>query len=159
VHLGIGAAIDASGAVDLSAGVAIALDDGNVHLDALDSGKITTSGWELTHTASANISAAAKAGIDPFVALTVEMEINLLSGAVDLSTGVTATPGLQNEFVLTATGSTVGGGTAVGAACAEGLQLTSSFVFSVVAFATQWYNKELYHYSTELLNQCFSWVK
>jgi len=158
VHLGIGAAIDTSAAVDISAGLAIALDDGSIHLDALDAGKITTSGWELTHTVSANISAAAKAGIDPFVALTVEMEVELLAGLVDLSTGITATPGLENEFVLTATGSTVGGGLAVGT-CDDGLQLKSSFVFSVVAFATQWYSKELYHYSKELLNECFSWAK
>ncbi|KAH8679955.1 hypothetical protein BGZ60DRAFT_428250 [Tricladium varicosporioides] len=153
--------ISASEAVKLTTGLGIALADGNVHLDLLTGGKTTTSGWVPTYSASADISGQAVASIDPYASLTVEIAINFFGGLVDLSSGITAKPGFQNDFVLSAAAGVdltgVKNVTSTGT-CAEGLLLSSNFTFAVDAFATQWYNTELYAVTVPIVEECFSWA-
>jgi hypothetical protein len=156
-----GADLAASAAVDVTAGVGIIISDGNVHLDALDKSKTTTSGWVPTYSAFANISGVAEASIDPYISLTVEIAVSVLGGLVDLSTGITAKPKIENDFILTGSGGVSLAGvtdvTSTGT-CAQGLELKSGFVFTIVAFATQWYSTELYKYQKSFLDECFSWA-
>jgi len=89
------------------------------------------------------------------------MAINFFGGLLDLSTGLTAKPEFDNSFVLNA-GETVSntgitGYNATGA-CDQGLELKSDFVFAIDAFATQWYNVELYKVTVPILDKCYSWA-
>ncbi|CAI4217815.1 unnamed protein product [Parascedosporium putredinis] len=61
-----------------------------------------TSGWEPQYRASANITERAEVGVDVYVDLTVELAFELLGGLVDLSAGITATPGFDNKFTVAA---------------------------------------------------------
>ncbi|KAH8596648.1 hypothetical protein B0O99DRAFT_509693 [Bisporella sp. PMI_857] len=159
LKLQVAAHISASGAVDLTTSLGVSLADGNVHLDLLDEAKSSTSGWTPSYTAAANISAAVVAEINPSVPVTVELAIDFFSGLLDLSTGVTATPGLENTFTLSAT---AGGGTSgvIGAReviCENGVQVESKFTFNVVAFVTQWWSQELYAVEVPIVDECYSW--
>jgi hypothetical protein len=156
----VDAEVSASEAVTITTSAGIALADGNVHLDLLDESNTGTSGWTPTYTASADISGNATAEFNPTAALTVEISILFFGGLIDLSTGVTATPGFDNAFILTAAEgvdlSSVEDLTFSGT-CAEGLELQSNFTFAVKAFATEWWSEEVYGVSVPLLDKCYSW--
>jgi hypothetical protein len=144
--------------ITTSAGIALA--DGNVHLDLLDESNTGTSGWKPTYTASAEVSGNATAQFNPTAALTVEISILFFGGLIDLSTGVTATPGFNNSFILSATeGVDLSGlqGLTSSGTCAEGLELQSNFTFAVEAFATEWWREEVYSVTVPLLDECYSW--
>lgn len=156
----VDAEVSASEAVTITTSAGIALADGNIHLDLLDEDNTSTTGWVPTYTASAEISGNATAEFNPTAALTVEISILFFGGLIDLSTGLTATPGFENAFTLTATEGVDLNGvedlTPEGT-CAEGLKLQSNFTFAVDAFATEWYSTELYSVSIPLLDECYSW--
>lgn len=153
------AEVAASEAVTITTGLGIEIPDGNVHLDFLESDKTTTSGWMPTYSASADISGSARATLNPTAAVTVELAIELFGGLLDLSSGVKATPGFENEFVLTADeGIDLSGVKATtGGVCTEGLALSSNFTFAVEAFASQFYRAELYNVVLPIVDECFSW--
>jgi len=157
----IDADIYASEAVTLATEVELALTDGKVHLDLLDESNTSTSGWTPNYSASANISGQAKAELNPTTSLTVEIAISIFGGLIDLSTGLTAKPGFDNSFILTAAEGVdlvgVENLTRAGT-CKEGLELSSNFTFSVDAFATEWYSTKLYSVEVPILNECFSWA-
>lgn len=160
LQFAIGGEISVSEAVDLTTDVGMALADGNIHLDLLDEGNTSTSGWTPTYTASVNISGEVDAEINPYVSLTVEVAISFLGGLIDLSSGLTAKPGFNNTITLTAAeGVDLTGvsGTTSNGTCAEGLALESEFVFELDAFATQWYSADLYNTAIPLLDECYSW--
>lgn len=163
VTFAIGANITASAAVNVSTTFGLSIADGNVHLDAVNSANSGTSGWTPTYTAAANISANVPAALDPYISLTVELAINLFSGLVDLSTGLTAKPGFNNDFIFSGSeGVSLSGlssETVKGAdGCEQGLELKSAFVFALDAFVTQFYKVQLWTYEKELLDQCFTWL-
>jgi hypothetical protein len=149
----------ASEAVTLTTELDISLADGNIHIDLLDESDTTTSGWVPTYSVSAEISGQASAEFNPTASLKVEIALVVFGGLIDLSTGLTAKPGFDNSFVLTAdedvdlTGVT---GTS-GGACGEGLLLKSTFNFELDAFATEWYSTDLYSVSIPIVDECFSW--
>jgi hypothetical protein len=156
----IGAEISASEAVTLTAGASVALADGNVHLDLVDEDSTSTSGWTPTYSVSANISGEVVAEINPTAGLTVEMSISFFSGLIDLSSGLTATPGFDNSFVVTAaegldlTGVT---GLASDGTCSEGLELASNFTFAVDAFVGTLWSDTLYSVTVPIVDECFTW--
>jgi len=152
--------VSASEAVDISTDFSLKLADGKVHLDLLNEAKTSTSGWTPSYSTSAKISGNAAVTFDPTAALTVEMAINFFGGLVDLSTGVTATPGFENKFTLTATeGVDLSGVSNLNAqgVCAEGLAVDSKFTFNVEAFATKWWSKNVYSVVVPIADECFSW--
>lgn len=153
--------VSASAEVTLTTELTAGLTDGNVHLDLLDSALTTTSGWAPTYSAKVNISGEAKAELNPAATLTVEIAINFFGGLLDLSTGLTAAPGFNNSLILTgAAGVDVAGvdNLTSNGTCNEGLELISEFVFSVKAFATQWFSTTLYSVDIPLLDECYSWA-
>jgi hypothetical protein len=156
----VDAEVSVSEGVTITTSAGIALADGNVHLDLLNEENTSTSGWAPTYTASAEISGNATAEFNPTAALTVEIAINFFGGLIDLSTGVTATPGFDNAFILTATEGVDLSGVedlTPGGTCAEGLELQSNFTFAVDAFATEWWSEEVYSVTVPLLDKCYSW--
>ncbi|KUJ24151.1 uncharacterized protein LY89DRAFT_13540 [Mollisia scopiformis] len=160
LQFSVDAEISASEAVTITSEVTLALADGNVHVDLLDESNAGTSGWTPTYTASANISGEVDAALNPTAALTVEIAINFFGGLLDLSTGLTAKPGFNNSFILTAAkGVDLSGvqNLTTSGTCAEGLELASNFPFSVEAFVTEFYSTELYSVDLPILADCFSW--
>ena len=161
LQFGVNAFVSASAEVTLTTELTAGLTDGNVHLDLLDSALTTTSGWAPTYSAKVNISGEAKAELNPAATLTVEIAINFFGGLLDLSTGLTAAPGFNNSLILTgAAGVDVAGvdNLTSNGTCNEGLELISEFVFSVKAFATQWFSTTLYSVDIPLLDECYSWA-
>jgi hypothetical protein len=156
----IDAEVSASEAVTITAGAEVAMADGNVHLDLLNKNNTKTSGWTPTYTASAEVTGNITATFNPKAALTVELSIVFFGGLIDLSTGVTATPGFENSFILTAAEgfdlSGVEDLTSAGT-CADGLELQSNFTFAIEAFATEWWKEEVYNVTIPLLDKCYSW--
>lgn len=156
----VDAEVSASEAVTITANAGIALADGNAHLDLLQESNTGTSGWTPTYTVSAEISGNATAEFNPTAALTVEISILFFGGLIDLSTGLTATPGFDNSFILTAAeGVDLSGVEDVTSSgtCAEGLELQSNFTFGIKAFATEWWSEEIYSVNVPLLDKCYSW--
>jgi len=88
------------------------------------------------------------------------MAINFFGGLVDLSTGITANPGFENNFTLTAAEgldlSRISNLDSNGV-CGEGLALESDFTFTVGAFVTEWWSKEVYSVELPILDECYSW--
>ena len=157
----VDAEIYASEAVTLTTDLTVGLVDGNVHVDLLTQSNTATSGWVPTQSASANISGQAEAQLNPTASLTVEIAINIFGGLIDLSTGLTAKPGFTNDFILTAAEGVDLSGVqklTTNGTCQEGLEIESNFVFSVDAFATEWYSTELYSVNVPILKECFSWA-
>ncbi|KAG9233160.1 hypothetical protein BJ875DRAFT_379168 [Amylocarpus encephaloides] len=157
----IDADVSASGAVSLTTEFGIDLVDGNVHLDFLDKTKSTTSGWIPIYTVEANVSAQVAATFNPTALLTVELAIKFFGGLLDLSSGVIASPGFTNNFVLSASAEADLGGVAntnVTGTCSNGLYLDSDFVFAVDVFATQFWSIEVYNVTVPIVDECFSWA-
>ena len=156
----IDALVAASEKVDITAGLGVALADGKVHINLLNDSS-STSGWKPSYSASANISGQAVAQINPTAALTVEIAIEFFGGVLDLSTGVTVSPGFENTFTLTgAEGVDLSGVTNLTSSgtCADGLKIESSFNFGVDVFLTEWYSKEVYSLEVPILDKCYSWA-
>lgn len=130
-------------------------------MDLLAQDSTTTSGWTPTYSAYANISGEVEATLNPTAAVTVELAISFFGGLLDLSSGVTATPDFENEFLLSAaegvdlTGVT---NTTSSGTCAEGLYLSSNFTFGVDVFVTEFYSDEVYSVVVPILDECFSWA-
>ncbi|KAK7402560.1 hypothetical protein QQX98_011698 [Neonectria punicea] len=164
----IGVDISANAAVTLTTDFGVKIEDGNFHLDFLDSSNSSVTGWTPAFTANANISEKAAASIDPYVDITVMLEFKLLGGLLDLSGGVTAQPKFNNDFVLSA--SQVINGTSDGASadgtitqpegegCSQGLAVASDFEFSVIAFVTQWWRQTVYNVTVPIADECYSWL-
>lgn len=154
----VDANVYASGETNLTVEVQVGLADGNVHVDLLHESKTGTSGWVPTYNASATISGAAEAQINPSVSLTVEIALTLFDDLISLSTGLTAKPGFTNTFILTgAAGVDLTGyeDLTSSGTCENGLAIDSEFVFSVEAFATEWYETTLYEVEVPLLHECY----
>lgn len=170
VAFAVGLDFDVSAAVGVTAGLSVNLPDGNVHLDLLDSSKSSATGWEPKYSSYANITEAADVRVDASADVTVELAIKLLGGLVDLSSGLTATPGFDNHFKLRgeqnlgAAGNFTSAPVASaevpsdGLICAEknGVELATDFYFNLTAFATKFWSAELYHTRVPLWDLCYS---
>ncbi|KAF9881521.1 isoamyl alcohol [Colletotrichum karsti] len=171
VAFAVGLDFDVSAAVGVTAGLSVALPDGNVHLDLLDSSKSVATGWEPKYSSYANITEAADVRVDASADVTVQLAIKLLGGLVDLSSGLTATPGFDNRFKLRGeqnlglSGNFTAPPTQAsaevpkdGLICAEknGVELATDFYFNLTAFATKFWSAELYHTRVPLWDLCYS---
>ncbi|KAL0944692.1 isoamyl alcohol [Colletotrichum truncatum] len=171
VAFAVGLDVDVSAAVGVTAGLSVALPAGNVHLDLLDSSKSSATGWEPKYSSYANITQAADVRVDASADLTVQLAIKLLGGLVDLSSGLTATPGFDNRFKLRGEQNLGIGGNFTskpsdvivevpkdGLVCAEknGVEFATDFYFNLNAFATKWWNADLYNTRVPLWDLCYS---
>ncbi|KAK1714570.1 hypothetical protein CaCOL14_007392 [Colletotrichum acutatum] len=100
VAFAVGLDFDVSAAVGVTAGLSVSLPGGNVHLDLLHGEKSSASGWEPKYSSYANITESADVRVDASADVTVQLAFKLLGGLVDLSSGITATPGFDNVFKL-----------------------------------------------------------
>jgi hypothetical protein len=158
----VDAEVYASAQTTLTTGVEVDLADGNVHVDLLHESNTNTSGWTPTYSANANISGVAEAQINPTAKLTVEIEISIFGGLIDLSTGLTAKPGFTNDFILTGNAGVDLTGyedLTNNSTCENGLAIDSEFVFDLSAFATEWYSTDLYSVDLPILKKCFEFAK
>ncbi|EPE02600.1 hypothetical protein F503_06576 [Ophiostoma piceae UAMH 11346] len=159
--VGVAVAVDAALAATAKVGASIT--DGNVHIDVLNQGLTTTSGWVPEFTHSVNISENAHASIDPFVDVTVGIACKILDGLLDLSVALEAQPRFNNEFILAATQSesgnatstaiTTGGGSG---SCANGVEVVSDFQFSLIAIVTQFWSDTIYSVNVPVANECYN---
>jgi hypothetical protein len=159
----IGVELAASAAVTLTTGITVGVEKGNIHLDLVNAAKTSASGWDNpSFTASANISEKAAIGVNPFIDVSVELSFDLLGGLLDLSSGIKAQPKFNNNFILTAqqdvdpsggVSQPIGDGT-----CLQGLEIKSDFVFSVIAFVTQFWSETLYSVTVPIADQCYTWL-
>lgn len=156
----VSAAVGASAEVDITAKASVNLPDGNIHLDLLTQ-DLTTATWVPSYSVSATVSGKAVAQLDPYASLTIELAINLLSGIIDLSTGITASPGFQNTFTLAAgegVDLTVVSDLNSTGGCSEGLEIESAFTFDILAFATEWWSDTVYAVTVPIADECYSWA-
>lgn len=96
--------------------------------------------------------------------MTVQLTVKVLGGLIDLSSGLTATPALINKFTLDAeqSASVSNNGTATHVGGASGgvvgdcdVTFKSDFMFDLVAFATKWWNANLYHVELPITDICY----
>ncbi|WYZ45016.1 hypothetical protein EsH8_VIII_000332 [Colletotrichum jinshuiense] len=171
VAFAVGLDFDVSAAVGVTAGLSVALPAGNVHLDLLHGDKSSATGWEPQYSSYANITQSADVRVDASADVTVELAFKLLGGLVDLSSGITATPGFDNRFKLrgaqnlelagnfTASPTRAGADLpADGLICADknGVEFETDFYFNLTGFATQWWSGELYSTRVPLWDLCYS---
>jgi hypothetical protein len=167
IAFGLDVDISASTAVDIAAGLSVAMPDGNVHVDLLDSLNTAATGWTPSYTPYANISAQADIRADANTSVTVEMALNFLGGLIDLSGGLTARPGVTNTFMLDvnlATESPYKNMTTAELArkseanknsCGDGVGWKTDFVFSLDAFATKLWSTTLVELGVPLWDHCY----
>ena len=170
IAFAIGVDLTASAAVGVRTGLGVTLPDGNVHVDLLDGSRTRTSGWTPQYSSYANITEAADVRLGARADVTVQLAVKLLGGLVDLSSGITASPGFDNVFRLrgnqtaqiSGTGKNVTTGVSVPAdgkdACAvnNGVEFKTDFIFELKAFATQWWSKKIYGVTVPLWDYCYS---
>lgn len=159
----IGVAVEVDAGLAVQAKVSTAITDGNVHIDVLNQGAVTTSGWVPTFAHSVNISENAHASIDPFVDVTVGIACKILGGLLDLSVALEAQPRFNNDFTLSAGQSESGNATSAtistdggSGACANGVEIVSDFEFSLIAIVTQFWSSTIYSVSVPVADECYN---
>ncbi|TQN67371.1 hypothetical protein CSHISOI_08068 [Colletotrichum shisoi] len=154
-----------------SAGLSVALPAASVHLDLVDGARSSATGWDPKYSSHANITESADVRVDASADVTVRLAFELLGGLVDLSAGITATPGFDNRFKLRGeqhlglAGNFTGKPTEAvadvpkdGLVCAEknGVELATDFYFNLTGFATSLWTGELYSTRLPLWDVCYS---
>ena len=153
--------VGASADVEALAGMSVSLPSANVHVDLLNGDNTGASGWTPEFTSYANISHEADVAVSVSAGVTLELAVDVLGGLLDLSSGVTAAPALNNVFSLRGpqVDKETGGGLPDGVAgCERGVNLKSDFVFDVTGFATNWFEKNLFNTKVPILDQCLEFV-
>ncbi|TLS30743.1 hypothetical protein PpBr36_03912 [Pyricularia pennisetigena] len=173
VAFGIGVNLSASGAVDVHTALGVAMPKGNVHLDLVNKDRGTSAtGWDPKYTAAANISQKAEVGADVYASVTVSLAVKVLGGLVDLSSGLTAEPRVNNRFSLAGNQQLSVGGSAttkpVGSvlqpvtgqgSCEQGVGIKSDFVFKLKGFITKYWSRDLFGVEVPIANQCYKFTK
>ncbi|EFQ30558.1 hypothetical protein CGRA01v4_12553 [Colletotrichum graminicola] len=171
VAFAVGLDLNVSAAVGVTAGLSVGLPAGKVHLDLLDFGKSSATGWDPVYSSHANITESADVHVNTTADVTVRLAIDLLGGLVDLSAGITATPGFDNTFKLRGdqklglAGNFTSPPTEAvadvpkdGLVCAEknGVEFATDFTFNLTGFATKYWSGELYSVRVPLWDVCYS---
>ncbi|OHE94079.1 hypothetical protein CORC01_10654 [Colletotrichum orchidophilum] len=173
VAFAVGLDFNVSAAVGVTAGLSVSLPAGNVHLDLLHGSQSSATGWEPKYSSYANITQAADVHLDASADVTVQLAFKLLGGLVDLTSGITATPGFDNVFKLRGEQYLGVSGNNVtskpteiiadvpkdGLICADknGVEFATDFHFNLTGFATKMWSGELYSTRVPLWDLCYSW--
>ncbi|KAK1593843.1 uncharacterized protein LY79DRAFT_513522 [Colletotrichum navitas] len=171
VAFAVGLDLDVSAAVGVTAGLSVGLPAGKVHLDLLDFDKTSATGWDPVYSSHANITESADVRVNASADVTVRLAFDLLGGLVDLSAGITATPGFDNTFKLrggqklglagnftSAPTEAVADVPEDGLVCAEknGVEFATDFRFNLTGYATKYWSAELYSVRVPLWDVCYS---
>ncbi|KAK2026579.1 hypothetical protein LX32DRAFT_665189 [Colletotrichum zoysiae] len=171
VAFAVGLDLNVSAAVGVTAGLSVGLPAGKVHLDFLDWDKSSATGWDPVYSSHANITESADVRVDTSADVTVKLAFNLLGGLVDLSSGITASPGFDNTFKLrgdqklglsgnftSAPAEAVADVPKDGLVCADknGVEFATDFYFNLTGYATKYWSRELYSTRIPLWDVCYS---
>lgn len=162
LKFGVTADVGATAEATVTAALEADITKGFAHVDMLSDTASYSSGWSPVYNAKVNVSGTIEAHFNPAVVMTVELACNFFNGLLDLSSGVTASAGVDNSLTLSASaGYDVVNGTEdmsnKNGTCAQGLEIKSDFVFDVTVFVTEWYSTSVYTYDYPLYDQCFTW--
>ncbi|KAK1996073.1 hypothetical protein LX36DRAFT_130423 [Colletotrichum falcatum] len=171
VAFAVGLDLNVSAAVGVTAGLSVGLPAGKVHLDLLDFDKSSATGWDPVYSSHANITQSADVKVDTSADVTVRLAFDLLGGLVDLSAGITATPGFNNTFKLRGdqrlglAGNFTSPPTEAvadvpkdGLVCADknGVEFATDFQFNLTGYATKYWSGQLYSTHIPLWDVCYS---
>ncbi|KLU90882.1 hypothetical protein MAPG_09407 [Magnaporthiopsis poae ATCC 64411] len=162
--------LDDLGAVGVKTQLSARMPAGNVHIDMKNKFKTTATGWNPKWEADAQISQKAEVQADVFASLKVELAVKILGGIIDLSSGLTAIPRVNNKFTLHGEQDVATGGsfTSIGgefsqkkpsvAPCEQGVSLKSDFVFALDGHLTKYWTGRLYNVTVPITDNCWNWV-
>ncbi|KAK2011539.1 hypothetical protein LZ32DRAFT_659541 [Colletotrichum eremochloae] len=172
VAFAVGLDLNVSAAVGVEAGLSVGLPAGKVHLDLLHFDQSSATGWDPKYSSHANITESADVHVDASADVTIRLAFELMGGLVDLSAGITATPGFDNTFKLrgqenlglagnftSAPTKAVADLPKDGLVCAEqnGVEFATDFYFNLTGYATKYWSGELYSTRVPLWDVCYSW--
>lgn len=169
IALSVGAALELAARVDVRLDLGAELANGTLHWDLLGADKTAAAGWDdATSYANLTLSEHGSVGVTPFVSVTVGLELEVLGGLVDLSSGLTPRISFPTTVTLDAeqevdVGSGTNGTVVVtqpgsDGTCTNGVEVKSDFEFTLAAFVTEYWSDTLYSYSAAIADQCYSWV-
>lgn len=173
VAFGIGVDLSASAGVNVTTELGVTLPAGNLHMDLVNKDKGTkATGWNPKYSAKATISQKAEVGADVYASLTVQLAVKVLGGLIDLSSGLTAQPRINNHFTLDANQKLAVSGTGVSrpvgsvlqpvtgaVTCEQGVSVKSDFAFALKGFITKYWSQTLYGVTVPIVNQCYKFNK
>lgn len=156
VEFKIGVDVGVDVPVSVETDISLEIHDGHIHLDLLHEDQSYAENWQPQHTSSVNISVQdAVMHVSPYLDFTTEFSLDFFG--LDLGCGITAEPKFSNEFVVPTEEDNGGHGRSLskeGLTCTNGSEFHSKLQFSIFAFATQFYNKELYHIEQPIEDGC-----
>ncbi|KAH8666656.1 hypothetical protein BX600DRAFT_436046 [Xylariales sp. PMI_506] len=154
----IGVSLDVEAAVGATAELTVEIPDGTIHLDLVNFDDSSAGSWTPTQTSSIEVTEAVEVVVTPYLGLTVEIEIEILSGILDLSSGLTASAQFPNDFTVAAT-ETAGNVSATTSGCTHGFTVDSVFDFSLTAFVTEFWSDTLYTVEVPIADECYAFKK
>ncbi|KAL7622231.1 hypothetical protein AAE478_007734 [Parahypoxylon ruwenzoriense] len=155
----IGADVGAEGVVSHSTNITVTIPDGRVHLDFINENRTSIVGWGPRLTSSFNTREAATAHTSPYVDFSIELALDVLDGAFNVTGGVTARPQLVNELSVAQNQRVIRKANHMNwlrnVTCSSGYELRSAFNFSVAAFVTDRWEKTLYNTNIPITDECY----
>ncbi|KAI1486823.1 hypothetical protein F5X96DRAFT_688090 [Biscogniauxia mediterranea] len=170
----IGVEVGASMTISVGTNVWAQIPDGHLHLDLVDSTQTHAEGWTPEHNITlGDVSRTMMLSASPFVDFSAELAVRVLGGKLDLSAGFTAQTKYVNELSFTKVmvipihpGSGDEQNTTMalrspeqvapsGMDCASGIEHHTAVDFSVTAFLTEKWEKELFSYETAVSDTCY----
>lgn len=161
----VGADVSADAAVSVVLDLGADIDNATIHLDLVGDAT-AAAGWEPTYHANLTLSEAGTVAVTPFVAVTVELALEILGGLLDLSAGLTPEVKFPTTVALDAA-QDIDAGSAVtnvsitqkgSGPCADGAEVASAFAFTLDAFVTQFWSANLYNTTVSIADECYSWA-
>ncbi|KAK7750738.1 hypothetical protein SLS62_007289 [Diatrype stigma] len=161
VEFNVGVDVGVDVPVSIATDMSLEIRDGHIHLDLVNGDESHVGDWQPQHTSSANITAGAKNAVihvSPYLEFTAKLGIDFFSWELD--GGITAQPKFSNEFGVSQAreadgGREVGSLLTANPACTGGSEFHSKLQFSIFAFITSLFRKELYHVEQPIKDGCF----
>ncbi|KAH7347708.1 hypothetical protein B0T11DRAFT_322375 [Plectosphaerella cucumerina] len=163
-EFGVGIEFAAEGSLDASLGLHSEIANGQVHLDLLDSGKTTSSGWTPETTVASDVSAEVSLQLNPYLDLNLALGVKVFKGAIDLTAGVEVKPQVINAFSadLNFAYASESGVTFThpdAATCPNGAWFASTFNMDVTAYIGTIYTKTLFNVNKPIYqSQCWNFA-
>ncbi|KAH8688586.1 hypothetical protein GQ44DRAFT_310820 [Phaeosphaeriaceae sp. PMI808] len=156
----IGLDLETSAEVNVTAGAGISLPNGNVHLDFIGGAKASQSGWTPQYTSFAKMSQQARVGANVTADLDVQLALKFLGGLIDLSSGLIASPGFNNEFTL-ASGQNISDKepftvVPINEKCGNGVNIKSDFTFSLTGYITKFFSNKVVQLDIPITDKCYN---
>lgn len=159
------AELSVSSPVNISLKSKVGLYDGRVRLDFVNLQRSIITGWKPSYDIKTEMKAKVNATFSPSSTLDVKMVVNFLHGLVDLSSGIKASPGFHSEFVVSADQvvESVDGKVKTVQAnnmgnCNNGVEVYTSFTFSLVGYVTRFLSASLYGVEVPISQECWTWA-